>query len=988
MFLVDTSLSMSKTRQVEVPGANDDDSEVIDMTNLEWSLQFVQLKIQEMVVMGIQQTHNVTSQIFNGRKTDKCGVILFGTEGTSNAINKQNGGYEHVTEFIPIVQPNAATLAKLQALEPSTVAGDPIDALIVGIEAQDNFLVNKKTWTRKIVLLTDGENPMEVEDWEATVKKMNDLSISFTVVGVDFDDDEFPFSEENKSVIKRENEEFYHTFCSKLDNGIVGNCDFALQEISRPDIRQVRSTMMATVLRLGDTQTREDEALEIYVKTSKCTALARPKSWKRFARRQKTEKENGGETEAEDRMDEDEQEDKDRTTFAQLHMRTEYYLEGKKDDADDSADADKDDIKVEKEHLIRGYKYGASFAPAPESGFPKLKTHKGIEICGFFSQKNFRRELAMGEVYYIWADPTSPLQQVALSSVVQAMYEKGVMAIARWVSRDDMDPKMGVLLPSVFQDIDCFLWVQVSVPTNQAKMPFADDVRNFPFASLETLINKKGEIVKEHPYLPTEEQMSAMEQFVDAMDLSDAGEKDEEGNREAWYDTRLSYNPAIHRTKQALFHGAIIQDLNRQPVPPPHPELLKYLEPPRRILKRACEAIEECKKTFDVRQVPKKVARVRKEDHVRAPDEDEEMLLLDAKGPARSGASQSQQSQSQRLTQSRSVVQSESPARKETQKQKAVDSDSETEEEPEEDEELLLDAAPARKPDRDRAPLPTPARSMSPEGREDIFDRMVPPGRIVGLARPLEDFKKNISRGDVVTKAVEDLAFAIKDILLKPFAHRRTEELVECMYELRKVALEEDEIDAWNTFLRELRDTCLKQKPRNKEFWDAVRNIGRPLSFITAPEASKAGGKSDISESEAQKVRVSLLCFAGIEQYLTWILFTVYTGVVIPRRLFFLRRSQIVYHTTRLIHNIGYLQTVYMPTACSWLTPYRTRRTVPILTFRRTLASLHRRQVLVPRATKRPAPGTTVQLAAVDRTSGPFLTRRPAWRAPERRLRE
>ncbi len=294
---------------------------------------------------------------------------------------------------------------------------------------------------------------------------------------------------------QRENEEFFHTFCSKLDHGIVGNCDFALQEISRPDIRQVRSTMMATVLRLGDTQTREDEALEIYVKTSKCTALARPKSWKRFARRHNKDKKDGEEAEAEDRMDEDEQEEKDRTTFAQLHMRTEYYLEGKKDDANDNADADvkdideedeearmkakdeeekkkkkkkNDDIKVEKEQLIRGYKYGASFAPAPEGGFPKLKTHKGIEICGFFSQKNFRRELAMGEVYYIWADPTSPLQQVALSSVVQAMYEKGVMAIARWVSRDDMDPKMGVLLPSVFQDIDCFLWVQVSVPTDQA----------------------------------------------------------------------------------------------------------------------------------------------------------------------------------------------------------------------------------------------------------------------------------------------------------------------------------------------------------------------------------------------------------------------------------------------------------------------------------------------------------------------------------------
>jgi len=67
----------------------------------------------------------------------------------------------------------------------------------------------------------------------------------------------------------------------------------------------------------------------------------------------------------------------------------------------------------------------------------------------------------MGEVQYIWADPASPQQQVALSSIVQAMYEKGVYAIARWTSKDGMDPKMGVLAPNVIGKIDFFLWVQV-----------------------------------------------------------------------------------------------------------------------------------------------------------------------------------------------------------------------------------------------------------------------------------------------------------------------------------------------------------------------------------------------------------------------------------------------------------------------------------------------------------------------------------------------
>ena len=44
--------------------------------------------------------------------------------GTNNVINQQNGGYEHVTEYIPIAQPNSGTLAKLTTLKPSTVAGD------------------------------------------------------------------------------------------------------------------------------------------------------------------------------------------------------------------------------------------------------------------------------------------------------------------------------------------------------------------------------------------------------------------------------------------------------------------------------------------------------------------------------------------------------------------------------------------------------------------------------------------------------------------------------------------------------------------------------------------------------------------------------------------------------------------------------------------------------------------------------------------------
>jgi ATP-dependent DNA helicase 2 subunit 2 len=41
------------------------------------------------------------------------------------------------------------------------------------------------------------------------------------------------------------------------------------------------------------------------------------------------------------------------------------------------------------------------------------------------------------------------------------MLEKECMAIARWVSREGMDPKMGVLVPGEFEKVDCLLWSPV-----------------------------------------------------------------------------------------------------------------------------------------------------------------------------------------------------------------------------------------------------------------------------------------------------------------------------------------------------------------------------------------------------------------------------------------------------------------------------------------------------------------------------------------------
>ena len=174
----------------------------------------------------------------------------------------------------------------------------------------------------------------------------------------------------------------------------MGTLSFALDEIRKPEMKETRSTLMNNILRLGDPENDPLEALEIPVKTSKCTAFARPKSWKRFAPR---------ESNPADEMDVDSAPTQDgprKTAWAELKMRTEFHVEHDEQGDEDNGneeDMDVDDVKkggakVEKEQLVRGYKYGSSYVPCADD-FAKLSTHMGISICGFFSSDNVSTHL-------------------------------------------------------------------------------------------------------------------------------------------------------------------------------------------------------------------------------------------------------------------------------------------------------------------------------------------------------------------------------------------------------------------------------------------------------------------------------------------------------------------------------------------------------------------------------------------------------------------
>lgn len=195
---------------------------------------------------------------------------------------------------------------------------------------------------------------------------------------------------------------------------MLGTCAFALQESVRPDVKVTKSALLGTVIRIGDVEARPEEAIELLVKMSKCTAVVRPPSLKKFARRsdpdaasQSQSQGLGGSMDVDADAD-DEGTDK-RDVYAQLSMQTEYFVSkgGEDEDAadrmmdEDEGDGEEDSeragreeshAKVDKDALIRGFRYGSSYAPCPDGQFPRLDTKRGIDVVGFFPDTNVRTD--------------------------------------------------------------------------------------------------------------------------------------------------------------------------------------------------------------------------------------------------------------------------------------------------------------------------------------------------------------------------------------------------------------------------------------------------------------------------------------------------------------------------------------------------------------------------------------------------------------------
>ena len=180
----------------------------------------------------------------------------------------------------------------------------------------------------------------------------------------------------------------------------------------------------------------------------------------------------------------------------------------------------------------------------------------------------------MGEVRYIFPDPTSTKAQIQLSSLVQAMvsHPKGEhYAIFRFCYSTNAAPHLSVARAVIVERQQYLQFVQ---------LPFADDYRRVFFNSLENVRNHTGELITVHSTIPTDEQREAVSNLVDAMDMSSAG-----ADGGPFFEPEDSYNPAVHRIKDAMYHQFTARV--GEPLFPIHPDLVKFFDVPEELREEA-----------------------------------------------------------------------------------------------------------------------------------------------------------------------------------------------------------------------------------------------------------------------------------------------------------------------------------------------------------------------------------------------------------------
>ena len=456
-------------------------------------------------------------------------------------------------------------------------------------------------YRRRIVLVTDAKGYIDSDpdSLNDIIRKINGDHMELAVLGVDFDDPEYGFKEEGKSPQKVENEAFLKDLVEKC-NGIFGTMAQAIEELDIPRLKTTKPVhSYRGNLTLGDPK-NYDTALSIDVERFPRTMIAKPPSASAFVLRS----DGGQPTQSTGTVVGDGEEDGDTQRNGNMltSVRTAYSYTV----TDSDAPGGKKDVA--RDDLAKGYEYGRTVVRISESdeNITKLETEAAMEIVGFVPKDQvgrpnipeqyranppfqYERYMTMGTSNIVVAQKTNNKAVLALSSLIHALFELDSHAIARVVKKENSEPLLTVLSPSVEKDYECLI---------ESQLPFHEDVRQYSFPPLDKIFTVSGKLLTQHRNLPSKDLIEAMSNFVDNMDLSEY-ERNDEGEPAEYMALEDGFSPLLHRIEQAKRWRAVRP---MEPVPPIPEVLLKYSKQPEDLQQNSKPALQKLIKAADVKK--------------------------------------------------------------------------------------------------------------------------------------------------------------------------------------------------------------------------------------------------------------------------------------------------------------------------------------------------------------------------------------------------
>ncbi|CAO3668533.1 unnamed protein product [Umbelopsis ramanniana] len=540
----------------------------------------------------------VQDKLLVGRKTDMVSIILAGTEGTDNSLVPKNSeepsAYENITTIQRIDIPDNELVRKLLNTTASKHSlTDVLSALILAEHEMDKHC-GKLKYVKKIILFTDAESETDWSDIGHIQERLAAHKTELIVIIAGYtESDTSNFSETKADNIKN-----FRTLAEADYVEIIPMKD-AVDMLSTFKVRTVNPTpVFRGELLLGDPAAHPPESLSVPVFMYARTYEAKLPTAKKWSALSDTQA--GGQSLTHDVGKEVSYKvkgsNKEANGGGDSEAQTaESVVNGSAEASTSEAAADLGNINSY--DLEHAYPFGKSLVviTAEDEKFMKIETKAGMFILGFLSASSIPRDYLMTNVYVILPRPAdNVIASATISSLARALYEQNAYALVRYVSKENQQPKIGVLVPYFEPNIDALHFI---------RLPFAEDIRQFSFAPLDVAILPNGKEVTDHRFLPSKELEDAMDTFVASMELP----KDSDGS--ASFSPEKIFNPAVWRLNEAIKQ----RSLNKAaPIPELHPALKLQMEPLPMMLDAARDKITKLTEIANVKKVNAKEGKKRR----------------------------------------------------------------------------------------------------------------------------------------------------------------------------------------------------------------------------------------------------------------------------------------------------------------------------------------------------------------------------------------